>query len=510
MRENEEVELKLTCDAAALAALHDWPRLKAASSRATDDLESVYFDTGDRALQKACYVLRVRKTRDGHVQTAKAGGDGLIKRKEWERPVKGSTPSVAALRKTPLADVLGKKPKFEPLFTVLVERTTFLLEQGDSEIEVALDRGRVANANSEDGLVFAPVCEVELELKRGSPADVFALARTIGSLIPVRIGVMSKAERGFDLDRPHVGARKAEPIDLSDEMSVADAFRAISHACLRHMRLNEDILLGGRDPDALHQARVAIRRLRSAFSLFGRLLRDDPRFETIKADLKRISAPLGKARNLDVFLSRTLPDEIARHPGQVELLNLEKQLEVERTAAYDAVDRSLRSDEWLNFCLELVEWINAGAWLDSCDPAERHEPVTGFATRVLDKRRRQVKKLGRNLAGLDPDERHQVRIAAKKLRYGTEFFASLYADKKAKRHREFASALSNIQDALGALNDIATGHELLEGIADSKVDRSVVFAAGLTAAEGDDTASRFLADAKKAHEDLIEARPFWR
>jgi CHAD domain-containing protein len=55
--------------------------------------------------------------------------------------------------------------------------------------------------------------------------------------------------------------------------------------------------------------------------------------------------------------------------------------------------------------------------------------------------------------------------------YGTEFFASLYSDKKVKRHREFASALADIQDVLGNLNDVATGHELLKSLAMSEVDR---------------------------------------
>lgn len=71
---------------------------------------------------------------------------------------------------------------------------------------MALDRGRVKRSGPEDGHASEPVCEVELELKRGSPSDVFALARVIGNHVPVRIGVESKAERGFDLDDPHAGA----------------------------------------------------------------------------------------------------------------------------------------------------------------------------------------------------------------------------------------------------------------------------------------------------------------
>lgn len=73
-----------------------------------------------------------------------------------------------------------------------------------------------------------------------------------------------------------------------------------------------------------------------------------------------------------------------------------------------------------------------------------------------------MKRRGRHLDDLDPEERHRVRIAAKKLRYGAEFFAPLFPGKKAgKRHGAFGKALSDLQDHLGALNDIATGHELM-------------------------------------------------
>jgi triphosphatase len=212
MRDNAEVEFKLACDAAALSALRDWQPLKAAPSKATGDLESVYFDTVDHALQKAGYVLRVRKTDDGYVQTAKAGGDGLLERKEWERRIKGPKPDVIALKKTPLAGILGKNPELELQFIVLVERTTFLINRGDSEIEIALDFGRVTKPGPDDGRASEAVCEVELELKRGCTSDLFVLARDVGGEIPVRIGVTSKAERGFELQNPPSGVRKAEPV----------------------------------------------------------------------------------------------------------------------------------------------------------------------------------------------------------------------------------------------------------------------------------------------------------
>lgn len=424
----------------------------------------------------------------------------------------GPEPDLAALADTPLDEVLRRKDELQPLFTTTITRRTYLVKQGTSRIEVALDSGRIeAPAAGDSGMA---VCEVELELKDGVASDVFALAHAIAALMPLRLGVSSKAERGYALasgafDR----VRKADPVPLREDMSAAQAFQSIAHACLRHMRLNEGILLQSRDERALHQVRVAIRRLRSAFSLFGALV-SDAQGTRIQAELKRLTEPLGYARNLDVFLAATLPAERERHPDEAGLLNLETQLEDQRTKAYEAVQDLLKSTEWRALLLDLVCWINTGPWLwdESEDRAAlREEPARDFAVRELDRRRRQVKKRGRNLGDLCPEDRHKVRIAAKKLRYGAEFFARLYPDKKAvKRHAAFVKALSELQDQLGALNDIATGHEVVRDIAGEDTVASALFAAGITAADQEAHTHKLLAAATDAHEDLVDAKPFWR
>lgn len=513
MSEPKETELKLACDAADLRSVRDHPRLKGGKSRAEAQLSSVYFDTADQGLRQAGFVLRVREEDGRYVQTAKSAGDGLFERSEWEQAVSGPKPNQAALEDTPLADVLGKKARLKPLFTIAVERQTYEIEEGASLIEVALDSGHIVKAGA--GSKTLPISELVLELKHGTPSDLFALARSLVTDIPVRLGVRSKAERGYLLlDGGLDGVRKAEPLPLSEDMSAAEAFKAIAHACLRHMRLNEEVLLDHRDADALHQVRVAIRRLRSAFSLYGDLV-VDAQSVRLRSDLKRLSEPLGRARNLDVFLTKTLPKERVRHPDEIGLLGLERHLETERTEAYAEVLAMLNSDAWRHHVLDLVAWINAGPWLvdDSKKAAKaRDQSAQTFAAGVLEKRRRQVKKRGQDIDTLSPEDRHQVRIAAKKLRYGAEFFGGLYTGKKAgKRHVAFVKALSELQDYLGDLNDIATGHELLNDL--TAVDlkaTSAVFAAGVTAADIEARSGKLLKAAAQAHEELVNLRPFWR
>ena len=98
--------------------------------------------------------------------------------------------------------------------------------------------------------------------------------------------------------------------------------------------------------------------------------------------------------------------------------------------------------------LDLVAWSEAGSWRE--DPqrqAAREEPLETFAAEVLARRRRKIRKRGRDLAKLDVAAQHRIRIEAKKLRYATEFFASLAATKKAReRHRIFLKSLEGLQD----------------------------------------------------------------
>ena len=197
MSEPKEIELKLACDTSGLKALEAHSRLEGARAKAKAQLSSVYYDTSDQVLRKAGFVLRVRSHDGRYVQTAKSAGDGLFERSEWEQPVEGPEPDRDALAHTPLADVLGKKSRLMPLFTVAVERQTYEVEEGASLIEVALDSRKIKKGNASSKV--SPLSEIELESKQGTPSDLFALARSLVADVPVRLGVRSKGERGYAL-----------------------------------------------------------------------------------------------------------------------------------------------------------------------------------------------------------------------------------------------------------------------------------------------------------------------
>lgn len=491
-----EIELKLDCAGSDLTALAAHPRLQGAEGAEPELLVSTYYDTPNQDLRAAGLTLRVRNQGGRHIQTVKAGqgGVGLFDRSEWETEIAGETPDPAAWADTAAEKVLRKADApLERLFSTLITRRVIPVQQGESRILVTLDEGQVESPSG-----TSPICEVELEIAEGEPADLFALAQTLAETVPLRLSATAKSSRGFALiDGTGPSVVKAEPVELPDDASAGEVFRRVARACLRHMRLNETAFLASHAPEALHQMRVSLRRLRSALSLFAPILESDPRAISFGDEIKRVTEPFGHARNLDVFLSQTLPRLAKERPGDADLDALRDLAETERAKAYDSVLATLESPQWRGLTIDFAGWIEAGAWAKQEAAAEDGR---AFAAQVLDRARERLKKRGRGLKKLDPHTRHRARIAAKKLRYGAEFFAELFPKKKARRRQDkFGAALSDLQDHLGALNDIETARSMTESLGGRPMP-----------ALDDASTQDLLNAAAEARSELLDVKPFWR
>jgi len=483
----QEVELKLVLDAAAADAfagsdVFDGPAR-------TRQMHAVYFDTPDLALSQGCVSLRIRQSGDTRTQTIKvadAKAAGLFARPEWEMEVADMTPVIDD--RTPIPTLLGDEAgTVAPIFTVAVERLTWIVDSGEASIELVLDRGYVSAGDRQ-----SPVCELELELKRGEPGALFALAKTIAAHFPVRLGVLTKSERGYDLLRPVSKAFKAERVALSRTASAADAFEAIAGSCIRQYRLNETILLDQADAEALHQARVSLRRLRSAFSIFKSLL-DSDEVRHFNSEVRWLGSVLGEARDLDVLLAKAPPGA-----------SLFQELNRACDAAYAAVDTALGSDRVRALMLDLTEWLVCGAWRTAPSMLDaRNTPARQFAAETLHEQLRRVSKRGRSLATQADEERHEVRKTAKRLRYGVEFLGSLFPGKKrARRYGKFMRSLEKLQDQLGALNDMATAPMVLDrlGLRDDPDAKSLL---------AHRKKSKIIDAADEAYDDLVDRKTFW-
>jgi triphosphatase len=441
---SDEVELKFDVEPGSVEQLRATPILAAATAHSYAS-ESLYFDTPDGALRKAGISLRVRRSGGRNIQTAKRKrGDaaGLFVREEWEAEVPRFDLDLDAFAPGLVRRLLGKADRsaLRPLVRTRFTRTSWQIAHRGSLIEVVLDEGMVGAGRRQ-----TPLTELELELKQGKPAALFDLAEEIGRAAPLRLGTLSKNERGYALAERRLGRpAKADTLRLDPEMSEADAFRTVASACLRHFRLNEIALLAARDPEALHQARVALRRLRSAMTLFRHAVRGKD-YQHLRQELRWFAGQFGEARNLDVLLGPDAPPPFADDSG------LRAALQAEREAAYDRVMAAIASDRARALVLRLALWIELGGWRFKPRAAGN---VRALATHQLERQWRKVRRNGAALGRLDDDSEHQLRIDIKKLRYAAEFLASLYPTKpQAGRCRSFIAALKELQERLGIAND---------------------------------------------------------
>ncbi|WP_395614056.1 CHAD domain-containing protein, partial [Allosphingosinicella sp.] len=209
-----------------------------------------------------------------------------------------------------------------------------------------------------------------------------------------------------------------------------------------------------RDADAVHQARIALRRLRSALSLFRPTVRGKD-YPELREEVSWLAGQFGDARNLDVLL--------AGQEGLQAAKTVQERLLKARAKAYDRVEAALGSERVRALMLKLSLWIEAGAWRFR-DRAKR--PLASLAVEQLDRQWRRVKRNGTRLGKTDANDRHRLRLDVKKLRYSAEFLAGLSAKRpKLARRERFVAALKELQERLGDLNDAEEAAAITTGLA---------------------------------------------
>jgi triphosphatase len=491
-----EIELKLELASGTPDDLLKHPALSALKPlpAQTGRLHAIYFDTEDHALRREGISLRIRRENGGAIQTIKASGaHGSIAmdRGEWETPVENGL-DLRAANGTPLEALLSDeilRESLGPLFTIDTERQAFEVEFNDSLIEVALDRAKVSGGHQNVSFL-----EVELELKRGDPAALFAFARSLSEAAPLRLSTLAKSERGYRLlDSAALEPARAKPIKLSKKAICAEAFQTIARSCLSQMLHNEVLVRQTQNPAALHQMRVGLRRLRAAFSLFGKELLTDSESKLIKDDLRWAGQAMGQARDLDVLLERIGSSKTEYDKSQIG------KVEKSRGEAYRALLETLESRRFMDVLLKTAAWIEAGAWTNAPELQQaRERRARDFAKDELSRRFKGIRRNGKRLRKRSEDERHELRIRIKKLRYGAEFFASLFPSGKASRRRKtMADILEKLQEKLGELHDLAVGNALVPSLVETSPKRA------------ERRRKKLLGKSKAAIKSLSKTSPFW-
>jgi triphosphatase len=250
-------------------------------------------------------------------------------------------------------------------------------------------------------------------------------------------------------------------------MTVEQAFQEIIHNCLFQIQANKNAVADRKDSESLHQMRVGLRRLDSAFDLFKQFIQvpDD-----LRRDLNWLGGQLGQARDWDVLNNSTLPRIAGELPGKMRLAGIKAAIAVKIEDKYAAAVKAVKSRRYSRLMQRFSLWLEGDDWRNTGLSENRKQlarRISGLAHDCLSHARHRLLKRGKNLHGATPKARHKVRIAAKKTRYAVEFFQSLLSKKAARR---YVKSLSRLQDALGWLNDMLVAERLLRDLTGEHID----------------------------------------
>lgn len=304
---------------------------------------------------------------------------------------------------------------------------------------------------------------------------------------------------------------KAKSPRLTGSTSADAALASIIILGVEHLRGNEACVLNRSHVEGVHQMRVAVRRLRSCLSLFREFM-PPPQHDHLNGELKWLIGQLGPARDWDVFVDDILTPVRKQIPSEVRLVELAQRVDEQRDEAYTQAQRALADHRYLGLVMLLDAWANGRRWRDYLPAATAsvlQRPAVQLANRMLHDHYQQVMLAGADFADLEPEARHSLRIEIKKLRYASEFFASLYPRRKVV---PFMAMLKELQDDLGAGNDVEVARSLLRKVTRPLAGREktrLAFAAGLVVGWHSHVTGVREARLLTAWEHFIARPPFW-
>jgi len=478
------------------------------------ELRAIYYDTEKLTLRRRGYALRVRGDGARWLQTLKRdeGTPGVVcAREEFDFPVSNALPDLEGICDAAIRDRLRKwteKRPLMPVFETRVLRTTRRLTLGKSSYLLELDVGEIRA-----GAAARSLCEVELELERGDPASLLALAVELNAAIGLRFESESKADRGYALlrgERP--SAQKAAATELDREASLGDAMLAGVHSCADQIVANLACAREGVDPEGVHQLRIGVRRLRAVLGMFKDAL-PEHEWLNLRRELSWIASESGPVRDLDVFVEQ-LVVPATRFVGNPKPLDcLHAVAAARRDALQEAFRRKLDSARFTRLVLVIGQWLqrySAGGIGRAAYRARLSQPAADIASRALEQRYARAEARGVAAAGGSMADRHALRIELKKLRYTSEFLTGLF---QKKRGRRFIRELEGLQEVLGSLNDVRIARRLArslcEAICDApraELERGAAVMDGWTAQHASQAEQKLA----KRWQRFAETEPFWR
>lgn len=472
---NREFEIKLLLPEGHDSAKNEL--LVRSSLVKTQNLSTVYFDTSDWSLRKGGASLRIRSDGETIEQTCKFWeGNGDFNRVNRQE--------CSCLLVTPDIDLAAFPSKLQSRIKRLLSgkalqsyadistaRQSGLISFGESLIEVSKDEVTISAAHEKRRFF-----ETELELKQGKAADVFRFILALDHAPQMHWSVRSKADRGYALAAGVTQtAQKANDIKIDRAASVAQAFRKISWSCLNQLLGNYLLVIESRDMEALHQSRVAIRRLSSAMSIFCDFVSDEL-YGQLYEEWRNAAKTLGAARDLDILITR-----FENHVSESEAPVLAR-LADDRIKSYDDACSYLASQEFQRLLHVTAIWLEEGDWAETetIETSRTSLSIHSFSQQYFREQHHKLEKHTTDLKQLSPSQRHRLRIRMKKLGYAVDFFQSISTIAHGqKAHAKMVRSLSKLKDQLGELNDILAGQRWAEMTCKSKSKNSSRLKAGM-------------------------------
>ena len=463
-------------------------------------LQASYFDTPDAALAKSGIVVRLRKEGRRWVQTAKGPTADLLERLEHnvvispQSPGVVPTPDLSRHHGTAVGNAIAKalglqarqsRPSLSLIYATDIKRVATQIVCNGSVIEMALDQGCVFSGGDSQ-----PICELEVELKQGSPSDAVTLARQWCTNHGLWMSTITKSMKGQRLDQKAALAdtTSAVPVKFLRQAAGHEMVSAVVAGCLSQMLPNMSELAGGsQHPDHIHQLRVGIRRLRTALRELGGLTNAiDPTWE---GALVQTFRTLGIHRDHSQLVLVLQPQLRAAGGPSMRLSDVSSNMADPGNA--------VRTPEFQDTVLGLISFVHR----DMPKSADKADALKKAISLRLEKLYKHALRDGQKFLTLDEVQQHSVRKRLKRLRYLIEFAALLFCSSKVNR---MGAALKSVQDALGLYNDELMALQTWRALAIN--DPRAWFGIGWLTARKQPNAKQCLKEIKI----FAEIKPFWR
>ncbi|WP_312105542.1 CYTH and CHAD domain-containing protein [Acinetobacter venetianus] len=410
-------------------------------------LQAKYYDTADRLLAKNYVAIRLRQEGEHWVQTFKAASKNHLQRIE-EDIFLGKCAEEPELDlslykhnqtvQSVLRDILGNNaPELILQFQTDVQRSFHVFEFENSKIEVCLDDGEIRTPIDQ-----AKICEVEFELKQGSAQDLILFSKTWVEKYQLWLDVRSKAERGnlLAIGKKVSPATKAKSLNLESNASAEQAIKQIIENTLNHILPNAAAIADGvAEATHVHQARVGLRRLRSALKHFSNWsIQIDPTWES---QLAEIFQALGQSRDFDAIKDAVIP--LVQQVSHFEFPLIANQTK--------DITQQFSNPKTTQLFLSLLNFMYS--------ENEHKAKLSKQAAKSLSKLYAKILKDSAQFLDLPVEQQHRTRKRVKQLRYCIDFIAGLYPEKNIQ---PFLDKLEPIQEYLGFYNDLYVAEKIFE------------------------------------------------